>query len=293
MAEYFPDILCKFGQETAQTTAISHGMNKKSGMDEVKFKKYIQNSITHLCPNACNEPGNCILIKVDGGPGRLNMELLAELWLLGFYLYPGVPNTTAVTQEKDRNYGPFKIQFRQNLGDIINVRMDKDKSVLLQAWLVGMVIFGGTNWETGFTLTECAFTQNKSKASCLNAWAKVGSATPTRSCLLDPKVSRTLGNGDGRNNKYLLSIQTVNDLATRGLSNIGYNGGLLRVKIRRARENAISLRVPHLKERLEPLMRNALTHSSKFLATRGNHLTNNNHFSAAQMNVSGKDIKEY
>jgi hypothetical protein len=73
--------------------------------------------------------------------------------------------------------------------------------------------------------------------------------------------------------------------------NIGYNGRLLQVNIECDRKDAIPLTVPHLIERLE-LLRNASTHSSKFLATQVNHLTNNDHFIAVQMNVSGKDIKE-
>ena len=83
MAEYFPDILCKFGQETAQPTAISYGMNEKGGMDEIEFKKYIKNSILHLYPDACDVPGKQVIIKVDSGPGQLNTELLAELRLMG------------------------------------------------------------------------------------------------------------------------------------------------------------------------------------------------------------------
>jgi hypothetical protein len=105
------------------------------------------------------------------------------------------------------------------------------------------------------------------------------------------KVSQTLADGDGGNDKYLLSIQMANDLAMRASDNIGYNDGLLQVKTKHNKEDAIPLTVPHLKERVE-LLRNAAPHSSKFLATRGNHLTNNNHFIVAQMNVSGKNINE-
>jgi hypothetical protein len=227
MAEYFPGILCKFGRETAQPTAISYGMNEKGGMDEIEFEKYIKNSILHLYPDACDVPGKRVIIKVDSGPGRLNLELLAELRLMGFYLYPGVPNTTAVTQETDRNYGPFKSRFRRNLGDIVDARIEQNKSVSLQPWLIGMIVFGGTDPETGFRLTKCAFTHGFSKEACLNAWAKVGAAPLTRKCLSDPKVSRTLGDNDGGNDEYLLAIQTANDLATHALNDMGYDGKLL------------------------------------------------------------------
>ena len=47
------------------------------------------------------------------------MDLLAKLKMLGFILYPCVPNTTHVTQEMDQNYGPFKMQFSVNLELIV------------------------------------------------------------------------------------------------------------------------------------------------------------------------------
>ena len=50
-----------------------------------------------------SEKGKWVIIKVDSGPGRLNKTLLARLRNVGFILYPGMPNTTAVIQETDRN----------------------------------------------------------------------------------------------------------------------------------------------------------------------------------------------
>ncbi len=60
-----------------------------------------------------------MILKVDSGPGRMNMDLLAKLKMLGFILYPCVPNTTHVTQETDQNYGPFRMQFSINLELIV------------------------------------------------------------------------------------------------------------------------------------------------------------------------------
>ena len=48
----------------------------------------------------------------------MNVDLLAELRDAGFILFPGVLNTTAVSQEMDQNYGPFKGQFCRNLDHI-------------------------------------------------------------------------------------------------------------------------------------------------------------------------------
>jgi hypothetical protein len=44
----------------------------------------------------------------------MELGFLAEVRTLGFIIYPGVPNTTAVTQETDQSYGPFKTQFQKN-----------------------------------------------------------------------------------------------------------------------------------------------------------------------------------
>ena len=77
-------------------------------MDEGEFEKCFIGSVFALYPDVKNVKGKRVLIKVDSGPGRLNALLLCTYRLLGYVLYPGVPNTTAVSQETDRNYGPFK-----------------------------------------------------------------------------------------------------------------------------------------------------------------------------------------
>ncbi len=138
-------------------TAILVVFNEMGGMDDTEFEKYMKNNIMPLFPGALDIPGKQGLVKVDSGPGRCNVELLAELCTQGWYLYPGVPNTTAVSQETDRNYGPFKTQFRNNLAAIVAQRLAEKKSVSLQPWLVGLIVFGGVDEITGFELTDCAF----------------------------------------------------------------------------------------------------------------------------------------
>ena len=51
--------------------------------------------------------GKWVVIKCDSGPGRLNPDLLAYLHYHGFLLYPGVPNTTAVSQETEQSLVRF------------------------------------------------------------------------------------------------------------------------------------------------------------------------------------------
>ena len=196
-------------------------------MDEAKFKKYFCNYILPLFPNALDLPGFHVMVKLDSGPGRLNINLLAELCLLGFYLYPGVPNTMAVTQETDQNYWPFKGQFRANLGEIVDARISAKKSISLQPWLVGLIVFGGTDEETGFEITKCAFLAGFSKEVCLSAREKVGTAPCTRRCLSDPKVSKSLGDG---NDEHYNLIQIANDRAVHALNKMGCARNLSQLK---------------------------------------------------------------
>ncbi len=116
----------------------------------LSLKNTSKNSITHLYHDACNIPGKRVIVKVDSEPGWLNMELVAEMRLMGFYLYPGVPNTNVMLQETDCNYGPFKTAFHQNLGKIVDARIEMDLSTSLQPWLVGMIVFGGTDPENSW-----------------------------------------------------------------------------------------------------------------------------------------------
>jgi hypothetical protein len=48
-------------------------------MDEDEFEKYLLNSIVPLYPDAKNMPGYRVLLKVDSGPGRMNIRLLTKL----------------------------------------------------------------------------------------------------------------------------------------------------------------------------------------------------------------------
>ena len=107
VAEHVPWVLGKFGCKEECTWPVSFGQNKKGGMNQEEFAKYLFNSIVPLFPHAKDKPGHRVLLKVDSGPGRMNLNLLAKLRLLGFVLYPCVPSTTHVTQETDQNYGPF------------------------------------------------------------------------------------------------------------------------------------------------------------------------------------------
>ena len=75
--------------------------NIKAGMDSIEFAKYIFSTILPLFPDSEDTPGKRVAIIVDSGPGRVNSSMLAQIRIRGFYLIPGVPNTTHVTQVTD------------------------------------------------------------------------------------------------------------------------------------------------------------------------------------------------
>ena len=103
VAEHVPRVIGKFGCAEECTWPVSFGQNEKGGIDSEEFAKYLFTSIVTLFPHAKDKPGHRILLKVDSGSGRMNLNLLVKLRLLGFVLYPCTPNTTHVTQETDQN----------------------------------------------------------------------------------------------------------------------------------------------------------------------------------------------
>ena len=127
--QFCPSVIGKFGTNFERSWDCTFGLNTKGGMDNHEFEQYVMDSILPLYPDTYDRPGHRLLMKCDSGPGHLQVELLAKLWFLGVYLYPCVPNTTAVTQETDRTYGLFKSKYRTNLADLIDECVNQGKSV--------------------------------------------------------------------------------------------------------------------------------------------------------------------
>ncbi len=111
-------------------------------MDDKEFKWYIMNLILPLYPNTLDRPGKRLILKCDNGPGRLQVDLLAKLKFLGVYLYPCVPNTTAVTQETDQTYGKFKSQYCKNLELLVDECGKKKKSMKVPQYKHCLLVFG-------------------------------------------------------------------------------------------------------------------------------------------------------
>ena len=57
------------------------GENKKGGMDNEEFKKFVMKSIVPFYPHARNRPGKRVMlkVKVDSSPRRMNLNILDKL----------------------------------------------------------------------------------------------------------------------------------------------------------------------------------------------------------------------
>jgi hypothetical protein len=93
----------RFGCAEERIWPCTIGMNKKGGMTDVEFEKYIDTSIVPLFPKLEDTKGKRVLLKVDSGSGRNRRDLLMKCRFCGLYVYPSLPNTTSMQQETDRN----------------------------------------------------------------------------------------------------------------------------------------------------------------------------------------------
>lgn len=193
------------------------------------------------------------MIKCDSGPGHINTLLLGNLKLEGYYLYLSIPSTTAVSQETDCKYGPFKTHFHKNLDELAAAWIQGNQRTLIHLTFVGLTTFGDVDPISGHKLTKSAFQTRFSREACLRAWEKVSKEPYNAKCLDYAKVRKS-------------------DMATFLLSQGGYNGNVLTIKLKEVERTKIITK-PHSKEQIM-LLANATTHGSKFMATgRSNVMT--------------------
>jgi hypothetical protein len=288
---YCPRVVGKFGTDTETSWDCTFGLNTKGGMDDCEFAQYVKTNLLSLYPKTRDRPGHRLLLKCDSGPGRLQIELLAELRFLGVYLYPCVPNTTAVTQETDRTYGMFKSRYRQNLELLVDECVLQDLSVSVPQSKHGLLVFGGVDPETKLVL-ESAFEIGFSRQRCLDSWDKIGAAPPTRKCLNDPQVRKSI---DIDKDYALLvnSVQEANEYALYSLTEAGYDGSALQalVTIKPTEHRTAPITERMSRERVELLAR-ANTHGKKFFATGGSHVCSDDFFKAQALLAREEETAE-
>jgi len=109
------DVWGQFGHDKPVLLPCTFGMNEKAGMNSVELEKYSNGSILPLCPDIEDRPLKRVIAKLDSGPSRMNVQMLAHLRLRGLFVVPGLPNSSGKTQETDQIYGSFKGCHRTNL----------------------------------------------------------------------------------------------------------------------------------------------------------------------------------
>jgi hypothetical protein len=178
-------VVAQFGHSEANDFPCTFGMNEKGGMNAVELKKYMNGSILPLFPDIEDVLLKRVIVKVDSGPGQMNVEMLANLKLRGFYLVPGVPNTTG-KQETDQNYASYKTVFRDNLR-VLLTQARHDGGFTLQVSDLPFLVFGGKCSRTGTDLRD-AFSEAFSVRNNLGSWRKCGDVPLTRKPLTTNEI---------------------------------------------------------------------------------------------------------
>ncbi len=110
--QFMPNVKGKFGCNSVRELPLTFGMNLNGDMDYAEYEKSLFSSIITLFPDLEDQPELQIMLNIDSGSGQLQSKLvLFILRLINAYKYPNVPNTTAVTQMSNQNYGPCKTNF--------------------------------------------------------------------------------------------------------------------------------------------------------------------------------------
>jgi len=86
-------------------------------------------------------------------------------------MYPGVTNTTTVTQETDQSYGLFN-NFKK-LKILSDSRLIGNYTTSLPPWMAGLVMFGGADPRCCCSVKGC---------NCA-VWKKCGDTPLTQACL--------------------------------------------------------------------------------------------------------------
>jgi hypothetical protein len=290
MSAFFPKIKGTFGNDCEKEWSVTLRMNLKGGMNERKFRSYFLNSIVPLFPDAQDVKGKRVIMKVDSGPGRMELGLLVEARTLGIIVYPGVPNTTAVTQETDQSYGPFKTQFQKNLKILSDSRLIGNYTTSFPPWMVGLAVFGGTNPIYGVVVPCSAFDIAFSRERNCAVWEKCGAAPLTRACPQNnSRVRREMGDDEDATNMAMVHIQESNNVSTHFSLCNGCDDNAFKDTIKKVSRKSVTVR--HSTERIEKIHQ-ATTHGNLFHATGGGHLTDDDIVLVAQKKVVETEIKE-
>jgi hypothetical protein len=304
--EHMLEINGKFGFSESKPHPVTIGVNEKGGMNNAEFAKYMQNCLTALFPDARDEPGKRVCVLVDGGPGRTNMEMLAELRLDGILLFPaGPPNTTHLLQIMDLLFGLFKTVFFTNLEVLWQERLSDPKvKDTITRNDIGLLCFGGKAGSRDLSpelenAIEIAFAQEK----ITNCWSKKLGVYPifNRAALQSKTLRHELivdaeGQADNETDPmaaYLVDLERMNLLCCDLLNVAGYDGEQFRIKIIRIDSEMRNRQLtrPNTRERQDAFA-NAKTQGGLFSTTGGATMNGNDSLISGARSLLYADIKK-
>jgi len=283
------NVVGKFGHEDERVLPTMFGLDKKGGMNSLELDKYIKKAILPFCPDVVDIPGKRVLLKVDSGPGRMNVDMLASLRSQGVYLAPGVPNATHVTQETDQNHGLFKSVYRSNLRRLVEARQAKGSTLSVSD--LPLLVFGGYDYITKVSLPS-AFEKAFSTQRNLAAWRQCGAVSLTRLPLESSQVRHELdihGNAVSKEVKRLQEIGTSNCIHCEVLTNHGYLGSTLRKDAPRMRKKLPAMTQPQTVARVK-MIKKAKTSGQMIYVTGGQHLNSDEFFQARALAEQEKAV---
>eukprot|EP00804_Cyclotella_cryptica_P021850 CCRYP_000824-RA/>CCRYP_000824-RA protein AED:0.27 eAED:0.34 QI:0/0/0/1/0/0/5/0/237 len=231
-------------------------MNEKGGMDDIEFQEYFLNSIVPLFPDSNNVKGKRVMVKVDKGPGRLQEDFSAEA------------RTDLLCNLE------YQTQQQLHKRQIKTMRVLGTR-IILPPYLVGLIVFGGVDPVSKVAVSDSAFELAFSKEQNCEVWKKVGAAPLTQSCLKKHnQIPRKMGDAKDAANNTMRHTQTTNDLSRYFLKEHGFNSDVLKVSIKRLKNN-------NSQERIDAISK-ATTHGNLFHETGGGHLSDHDVFLALQ-----------
>ena len=306
----------RFGHDEEKDFAPSVNQNERGGMDADGFKKIMTTMLTTLYPDMADIPGKRVLVKIDGGPGRLDADMLIGLRAAGVYLYPTVPNATAVMQETDRSYGVFVSLLRRALKTITAEAIRGGTT--LNASHYSILINGRPKEEcTGDELEiKSPFATAFSREKNLDSWAKIGAAPATRACLTDEKVRpvcvdpewiKALEEQDLQNNVTITAVHSHTDVFMDQLKEYGqqnlaavkfFEGTSFNAEVFRAvlPETELERRLGESEAgsnlRVARLSKNLGSHSKRFCITMGEPLNSDDALRAIEFAKRKEDYDQ-
>jgi len=160
---------------------------------------------------------------------------------------------------------------------------------------VGLPLFGRVDRDTQINIEVGAFQKAFIRSKCLEAYKKVGAATPegiTHACLNNPQVLQNISDdGDDDTTKLKWSIQAAKDRAIYALKQAGYDADYLKATLqqgRAAEETDLPITQPNTLARQQALA-NSRGHGDRFHVTGGMHVTSDNFFISVEMKVRNEE----